>query len=439
MPEMMLPIPNEPGWPYRALGDACELIHRGTAPSYVESSDVSAIGQRCVTASGFDPSFARPHDERRMRGALEPRPGDVFLNSTGTGTIGRSCRFSGTGRFMVDGHVTVLRAKDSVADGRWIDALLRSPWGQAHLEARCFSGSTNQVELSRTQLAATAIPTPAVREQRRIAEIFDAVDEAIRSTETLIAKLEQMKQGLLHDLLTRGITGSGALRDSAADLRRFLDPARGLVPAGWTITPLHKLAVIAGGVTLGRNVSGSGTIALPYMRVANVQDGFIDTAEMKLIRVYEDEVPRYRLETGDVLMTEGGDFDKLGRGAVWDGRIDPCLHQNHIFRVRCDRSRLLPSFLAAFSSSVMGKGYFRQSSKQTTNLASINMKQLRAYPVATPPIAEQKRIVEVLGQHGICILGEITSLSKLRLLKVGLMEDLLTGRVRVKVNDQDAT
>ena len=81
--------------------------------------------------------------------------------------------------------------------------------------------------------------------------------------------------------------------------------------------------MIAGGVTLGRSISGSGTVELPYLRVANVQDGFIDTREMKTVRILRTELDRYRLRAGDVLMTEGGDFDKLGRGSVWDGSIDP--------------------------------------------------------------------------------------------------------------------
>src|SRR3954452_11057055 len=121
MSDQALPIPNEALWPRSTLADVCELIRRGTAPSYVEESNVFAIGQRCVTPSGFAPSFTRPHEARRMRGTLEPRHGDVLLNSTGTGTIGRSCVFDGNGRFIVDGHVTVIRPKASFADGRWIE------------------------------------------------------------------------------------------------------------------------------------------------------------------------------------------------------------------------------------------------------------------------------------------------------------------------------
>jgi type I restriction enzyme S subunit len=152
---------------------------------------------------------------------------------------------------------------------------------------------------------------------------------------------------------------------------------------------------------------------------------------MRTISVLRNEVDRYLLRRGDVLMTEGGDFDKLGRGAVWDGSVDPCLHQNHIFRVRCNPSRLLPEYLAAYSGSVMGRRYFVNSSKQTTNLASINKSQLSAFPVPVPPMTEQRRIVDLLEHDARRRRSAQAESAKLRELKRGLMDDLLTGRVRV--------
>ena len=251
------------------------------------------------------------------------------------------------------------------------------------------------------------LPIPSLTEQRRIAEILDTADEAIQSTERLIAKLELAKKGILHDLLTRAITESGKTAS------------------------LGDVSAIAGGVTLGRPIAGSGSIELPYLRVANVQDGFIDTSEMKEVRILRKELERYQLRAGDVLMTEGGDFDKLGRGAVWDGSIDPCLHQNHIFRVRCDSSVLLPEFLAMYSASPAGRRHFVLISKQTTNLASINMTQLKAFPVPIPPLREQSRIVTFAETQADEIRAELEVLRKLQALKQGLVDDLLTGQVRV--------
>ena len=143
------------------------------------------------------------------------------------------------------------------------------------------------------------------------------------------------------------------------------------LPDGWKNKRLDKVAIIQTGIAKNQN-SRQETVELPYLRVANVQDGFLDLSEIKTINVHKDKVDRYRLKNGDVLLTEGGDFDKLGRGAVWEDQIPNCVHQNHVFVVRVNNSELLPSFLSAQTGSSYGKRYFLNCSKQSTNLANIN-------------------------------------------------------------------
>ncbi|WP_119314170.1 restriction endonuclease subunit S [Calidithermus terrae] len=137
-------------------------------------------------------------------------------------------------------------------------------------------------------------------------------------------------------------------------------------------------------------------------------------------------------------LTEGGDFDKLGRGTVWNGSIPNCLHQNHIFRVRPNPRLLNSRFLAAIFASPYGKAYFLASAKQTTNLASINSTQLKAFPVPMPSLNEQERIAVLLDSYETRLKAEEAQLAKLHQLKRGLMEDLLTGRVRVPLAQPEA-
>ncbi|MBK9751891.1 MAG: restriction endonuclease subunit S [Nannocystis sp.] len=275
------------------------------------------------------------------------------------------------------------------------------------------------------------VHAPPLVEQSLIAEVADRLDEAIRRTEQLGEKLKLAKQGLLHDLLTRGIDDNGELRDPIRHPEQFTTIRLGRIPSKWRVAPLARLAAVLTGVTLGRHLSGSGTVELPYLRVANVQDGHIDTSDIRSVRVWQKDVPSLALAPDDVLMTEGGDFDKLGRGAVWDGRIEPCLHQNHIFRVRCEKRLIAPAFLNIVSGSAYGKRYFALSSKQTTNLASINSTQLKAFPVPYPTLEEQARIVSTLKSVEDRLTSETSLGHKLRFLKQALMDDLLTGRVRV--------
>lgn len=135
------------------------------------------------------------------------------------------------------------------------------------------------------------------------------------------------------------------------------------------------------------------------MRVANVQDGYLDLTDIKLIEALPQEVEQLKLQKGDILMTEGGDYDKLGRGAIWHGQIENCIHQNHIFRVRTNRKIILPDFFAKLLLTQYTKLYFLQCSKQTTNLATINMTQLKALPIPLPPLPLQEKFAQIVQKH----------------------------------------
>ena len=152
----------------------------------------------------------------------------------------------------------------------------------------------------------------------------------------------------------------------------------------WSKFLLGDIAEIRSGVTLGRNIRGK-TIRLPYLRVANVQDGHLDLSVIKEVEILESEKDKWQLLPGDLLLTEGGDWDKLGRGTVWNGEIPNCIHQNHIFRVRVNPDEFISEYLSSLISSPYGKSYFQSASKQTTNLASINQRQLKAFTIFKPP------------------------------------------------------
>lgn len=167
-----------------------------------------------------------------------------------------------------------------------------------------------------------------------------------------------------------------------------------MIPEDWKKMTLAQVAYVQTGLAKGKkNIKVPKS--LPYLRVANVQDGFLDLSMIKFIDVEESDIDRYLLRQGDVLLTEGGDYDKLGRGTIWQGEINPCLHQNHIFVVRTKNDVLMPEFLTQLTGSAYGKNYFLKCSKQSTNLASINSTQLKAFPVLLPQSKEQKKIVDL--------------------------------------------
>lgn len=427
MREPTLQIPNEAGWNLGRLDEMCSVLSRGRAPTYVERSRVLAIGQRCVTAGGFDPGATRPHAERAMRGVLQPEFGDVLLNSTGTGTIGRSCVFDAPGVFVVDGHVTVLRLRSELGVGGWLSGVLRTPWGQSHLETQCYSGSTNQVELSRTRLGSTRLPTPPLPEQRRIAEVLDTIDEAIRKTEEIIAKLEQVKQGLLHDLLTRGIDDDGELRDPDRHPEQFKDSPLGRMPRGWQCGPA---AAWCDRLTVG--VVNSATHAyvdegVPFIRSQNVKANRIVLDDVLFVtEAFNAQQSKSILRAGDVAIVRTG---YPGTAAVVPDHLDG----SNCFSLVIASPRateLRPHFLAQFLNSPVCKAAIRRMQFGSAQ-HNFNVGEMRRLEIALPAIEEQEAIISAVGVHETRTHQEELGLAKLRLLKNATMEDLLTGRVRV--------
>ena len=152
---------------------------------------------------------------------------------------------------------------------------------------------------------------------------------------------------------------------------------------------LEDVADICSGITKGRKVLGLELREVPYMAVSNVKMGYIDLSTVKTIMATKNEIEQYRLFPNDILMTEGGDPDKVGRGAIIRNPPKDCIHQNHIFRVRLHKDVLLPEFFEEYLQGNSARRYFLKAAKQTTGIASINMKQLRALPVKIPPIKVQ--------------------------------------------------
>ena len=188
------------------------------------------------------------------------------------------------------------------------------------------------------------------------------------------------------------------------------------------------------GRAVNRKATSTASREVPYLSVANVKDGYLDLGLVKTMCISDSELERYRLRNGDVLFTEGGDADKLGRGTVWRGEIEPCLHQNHVFAVRPHECQLDPEFLAAYAASSLGKRYFLGAAKQTTNLASINSTQLRRMFLPLPKLEEQRRLTKILAAAQKASSAAMTNRQCLGTLKTSAADVLLNGQVRAVIN-----
>ncbi len=245
------------------------------------------------------------------------------------------------------------------------------------LIAGTIKGSTLAATKSRerakpSDIGKQCIPLPTLPEQRRLVDILSRAEGIVRLRREAQKKAQELIPALFLDM--------------------FGDPATN--PKGWPIMPLSDVAEIISGVTKGRKINFNESVSLPYIRVANVQDGHLNLSEIKYIEIKKSEFEKYRLEPGDLLMTEGGDPDKLGRAALWNGEIENCLHQNHIFKVRVSQKMVLPEYLRSLIGSEYGKRYFLQVAKQTTGIASINKTQLGGFRVVIPPLTQQSEFTD---------------------------------------------
>ena len=191
---------------------------------------------------------------------------------------------------------------------------------------------------------------------------------------------------------------------------------------GWSEAKLESMADVVSGITKGRKTKSEDLTEVPYMAVSNVKDGYIDWTTVKTIGATQQEIEQYRLLADDVLMTEGGDPDKVGRGAIIKEPLENCIHQNHIFRVRLDESVVLPEFFAEYLQHQRSKRYFLGCAKQTTGIASINMTQLRALPVLIPPLSKQEEFVLFKAQVDKSKVAIQAALDKSQLLFDSLMQ-----------------
>lgn len=275
------------------------------------------------------------------------------------------------------------------------------------------------------------IPLPPKEEQNRIVEFLDQktaeIDAAIAKKDRLIDLLQEQKGILINHAATRGLNPNVPMRSGL----EWIEQA----PAHWETFPLKHVSTVQSGLTLGKSYPPSqGVKSYPYLRVANVQDGFLDLAKITQINLPVREAKNYFLQTGDILVTEGGDIDKLGRGNCWYGEIDECLHQNHVFAVRMTR-KVLPEYVSLITGVAYARRYFTTTANKTTNLASTNKTKLGNLPLFVPPEEEQKEILaycnDIKAKFEALTRNVVKEIAALKEMKSVLITESVTGKIKI--------
>lgn len=325
----------------------------------------------------------------RMTGTAEPLAFDPVVVIGRKGNVGQ-VQLETAGCWPID--TTYYAAIPQRLDERFLTWQLRS------LELGKLDSSTATPSLRREDLEAQEVLVPSLEEQRRIVAILEDHLSRLDAADSYLAAASRRLAALQDRLIRRAVTGADFGAGVATEL-----PAVGTddgllppLPADWEWARLGDVADVAGGVTKdAKKQNDPSFVEVPYLRVANVQRGHLNLDTVTTIRVPPARAEALRLRRGDVLLNEGGDRDKLARGWVWDGQIDDCIHQNHVFRARITDARLTPEFLS-FTANSFGGPWAERNGKQSVNLASISLKVIRQMPVIVPARGEAEAAVSRL-------------------------------------------
>ncbi len=292
---------------------------------------------------------------------------------------------------------------------------------QASKQIDNFQSGTTRKRISRKNLARVKLAVPPLAEQKRIVaaieEHFSRLDAVHTSLEAARQKLEAFRRSSFQEMFDR---------------------------PDWPWTTLGQIAEVKGGVTKdSKNQGNPAYVEIPYLRVANVQRGFLDLDKITTIRVKPEKALSLALKSGDILFNEGGDRDKLGRGWVWEGQIDNCIHQNHVFRARLTSQGFDPYFVSMHGNT-WGQQWFETHGKQTTNLASLNLTTLKSFPVPSPSLSEQQEVVgqlrEVMEMEDRLQADLNQAERHIATLRRSILSDAFSGRlVHQDPNDESAS
>lgn len=403
-------------WPKTRLKNIVEPVQSGVwgADPAGDHNDIL-----CVRVADFDRQRLGLKSVATVRSVPQrdqaPRvlqPGDILLEKSGgtdANPVGFTVMFDGDYPAVSSNFIGRVRVRKGHNSRFWLYALAASY--MTRRTEKCVRRTTGIQNLDQGAFFNELFLVPKFEEQQVVADYLDRETARI---DTLIGEQQRLIE---------------MLRE-----RRAAAIATGLHSSADHLTRLKYVSTVQTGVTL----SGEGNAAdpeWPYLRVANVQAGYVDLQEIKTIRVPSNRAAASTLRAGDVLMTEGGDIDKLGRGALWRGELARMLHQNHVFAVRPNQA-LDSEFLIYWLDGPEARTYFRTTAKQTTNLAGTNKWTLGNLPVPLPPLEEQKRTVALLDEQTrkidtlIAEVEQFIELSHER--RAALITAAVTGQIDVR-------
>jgi type I restriction enzyme S subunit len=343
-------------------------IARGGSPRPIDSfltDDPDGVNWVMISDATESGKYINSTKKRiRQEGVKRSRvvqPGDFLL--TNSMSFGRPYIMNTSG-CIHDGWL-VLSPRNQNVSPDFFYHLLGSDFVYAEFVRRAAGATVKNLNIDLVK--GVQVPLPPMPEQRRIADLLDRAEALRAKRRAALGQLDALTQSIFLDL--------------------FGDPATN--PKGWPLAHVGDVADVQGGLQVS-SARKNHPCEIPYLRVANVFRGFLDLSEIKTLRATEAEISRTKLEKDDLLIVEGhGNPAEIGRGALWDGSVVGCIHQNHIIRVRFKRAQVLPLFACSYLNSPGGRRHLLRAGKTTSGLNTISVSEVRSAPVVLPPLSLQ--------------------------------------------------
>ena len=387
-----------------------DYINRGVPPVYTQdNSGTAVINQKCIRDGRVSYEYSKLTDEsvKSISSDKIVQKYDILINSTGTGTVGRVGQIHDVKiRTTVDTHVTIVRSKNQIIDPIYLGFWVKSK--QEELEGLA-SGSTNQVELSRSRIAELKVLLPPLTAQKIIGDILSSIDEAIQKTDQIIQKSEELKSGLINELLTKGIGH-----------KKFKKTKLGGIPEDWEVVEVGQICEC---IVPGRNKPKKFDGSIPWITTPNIKNSKIDyknninfVSKEELLNCGNKIIP-----TNSVIMTCVGEFGII---AVVEQEI-AINQQLHAF---LPSNHVIPTFLRLSLESQTEQMY---NLATKTSVPYLNKTNCNSISIAIPPLAEQQEITDIIVAIENKVSANRKLLNQLKSLKNGLMYDIFNQKVQI--------
>lgn len=319
-----------------------------------------------------------------------PQRDDIFMVKSGN-TTGAVAIVDTDEVFNIWSPLALIRSNKKIVIPRYVYYSILAEFFQISVQLSWSQGTQPNIGMGVIENLHLTYPTLIV--QKKIVSFLDhettKIDNLIEKQQQLIELLKEKRQAVISHAVTKGLNPDAPMKDSGVEWL-------GEVPEHWIVRRLKHTSNLQSGIPKGKDLTGKKHISVPMLRVANVQDGYLNLEEVHLMKIEPEQLERYALRNGDVLMNEGGDNDKLGRGAVWKGQINDCIHQNHVFAIR--PFFIEPEWLDMITRASYAKYHFYCVAKQSTNLASISSTNIKETPLTIPPKLERAKILDHLNK-----------------------------------------